>query len=164
MAIALLGWVIFSGIQFIKKYKKMIAQSGLIAQVKCESCGKVYEVNARELIKYRSTKSTSVTKTQRKGIVFVNRPKYGYYAKKIDCPHCKRTTYAEVLNINELTDQLQQPFFMLGMRTIIQMAIGGFVIMLITSVPIHFINLQDKKKAEELERQYEEEIKDRYGF
>lgn len=142
----------------------MIAQSNLKAQVKCESCGEAYEVNAAELTKYRTTKSKGTTKTELQGIALIRKPKYSYYAKKIDCPHCKRTTYVEVININELTEQLQQPLLTIGIRTLIQMAIGGLVILLIASIPIHFINLQNQKKVEEMERQYYEDIKDRYGF
>lgn len=164
MALALLGWVLVSCVQFTRKYKKMVAKSGLKAQVKCESCGKIYEMNAGELTKYWTTKSSSVTKTKREGIALVNRPEYKYYAKKIDCPHCKRTTYAEVLDINQIADSLQKPLFTLGIRTLLQMAIGGFVIMLIVSIPMHFVRLQDKKRAEELERQQYEEVKDRYGL
>lgn len=142
----------------------MVAESGVKGQVRCETCGTIYEVDASELSKYWGEKSKKVTKTKRTGPVLVREPEYKYYAKKVYCPHCKRTIYAEVLNINEITGKLQKSLFRIGIRTFIQMAIGGFLIMMIMSIPIYFLHLQNQKKVEELKRQQYEEIKDRYGF
>ena len=40
MGIALLTWVIFCGIQFIRHGRDLAAEAGFVGHVKCEKCGR----------------------------------------------------------------------------------------------------------------------------
>ena len=160
----MLGWIIFCAIQYIRNSKKLIARSDFKGHVRCEKCGTVYEVSPKEFTNSYMVKSQSVTKTKRKGIAFINKPVYKYYAKKFYCPHCKKKMYAQVLNINEINVQMQAPSMKIGIRWLILMFVGGLVIMAAMSIPMHFANKYREHKVENMKRQYYEELKDRYGL
>ena len=96
MAVLLLSWVIFCGIQFIRHSKDVIVRSDFTGHVKCEKCGTEYTVNAAEFTKTAMAKSVSVTKTKFVNGALINQPHYKYYAKKFYCPVCGKRRYARV--------------------------------------------------------------------
>ena len=65
MGIALLAWVIFCGIQFIRHGRDLAAEAGFVGHVKCEKCGTEYEVSSAEFTKSYMSKYKSVTRTKK---------------------------------------------------------------------------------------------------
>lgn len=86
---------------YYRKAKKEVLALGFVFRVRCEKCGTEYDVSTEEFLKHSSSKSRSVTKSQRKGAAIDNSPHYTYMAKRFDCPNCKNVNWAEVLNYNE---------------------------------------------------------------
>ena len=164
MGILLLSWVIFCGIQFFRSCAEMTIRSGLTGHVKCEKCGTEYDVTAAEFTKSHMSRSRSMTRTQVDGAAFVNRRTYTYYAKKFFCPCCSRKRYAQVLNINELSTQMEKPGIRAGIRWLIFMIAGGVIIMSVMSIPMHFANRAAEQRTEEMRQEMYEEMKDRYGL
>lgn len=162
MAVALLVWVIFCGIQFIHHSKDVVAGVNFIGHVECETCKTKYDVSAAEFVKSYIAKSRSVTKTEVKGSMLINRPNYSYYAKKFYCPHCKKKRYAQVLNINEINDLSLKPALKTGLQWLLIMFIGGLIILTIARIPMHFANNAAEKRVEEMRQQQYEELKKRY--
>ena len=75
MGTALLAWIIFCGIQFIRHVRDVAAGAGFVGHVKCEKCGTEYEVSSAEFTNSYMTKYKSVTRTKMQGGAFVNRQK-----------------------------------------------------------------------------------------
>ena len=164
MAVLLLSWVIFCGIQFIRHSKDVIVRSDFTGHVKCEKCGTEYTVNAAEFTKTAMAKSISVTKTKFVNGALINQPHYKYYAKKFYCPKCGKRRYAQILNVNELNGMMEKPMLRAGMRWLVYMCIGGMIILAVAAIPMHFINQAREQHVEELKEQRYEEFKERYGF
>ena len=164
MGIALLAWVIFCGIQFIRHGRDLAAEAGFVGHVKCEKCGTEYEVSSAEFTKSYMSKYKSVTRTKIQGGAFINRPQYKYYAKKFQCPGCGKKRYAQVLNINEINNMMTGPVLRAGVRWLIMMFIGGVLILAAASIPLHFADQAREQKVEELREQQYEEFKERYGL
>lgn len=134
MAVALLAWVIVCAVLFVRAARRSIAASGCVGRVRCEHCGAEYEVGARELTRVGLSKSVSVTKTRREGAALVDEPHYLRYSKKLPCPHCGRTAYAQVLNINELRDAARNGFVKAGITHLLLMVAGGALVLLVAGV------------------------------
>lgn len=164
MGVVLFAWVVFCGIQFIRHGKGLIVKAGFTAHVKCEKCGTVYEVDSAELAKVGMSKSKSMIKTKIVGPAFINRPHYSYYAKKFNCPSCRKRRYAQVLDINELNDMMTGVTLKTGIRWLVIMAVGGLLILAISAIPMHFVNEAADKHIEELKQQRYEDFKERYGL
>ena len=164
MRTALLAWIIFCGILFIRHGRDVVVGAGFVGHVKCEKYGTEYEVSSAEFTKSYMTKYKSVTRTKMQGGAYVNRPQYKYYAKKFQCPCCGKKRYAQVLNINEINQMMTRPLLRAGVRWLILMCIGGMIILAAASVPMHFADRARDQRIEELkERQYED-FKERYGL
>lgn len=164
MGIALLAWIVFCSIQFIRHGRDVAAGAGFVGHVKCEKCGTEYEVSSAEFTNSYMTKYKSVTRTKMQGGAFVNRPKYKYYAKKFQCPCCGKKRYAQVLNINEINQMMTRPVLRAGVRWLILMCIGGFLILTVASIPLHFVDRAREQRIEKLKEQQYEEFKERYGL
>lgn len=164
MGIALLAWVIFCGIQFIRHGRDLAAETGFVGHVKCEKCGTEYEVSSAEFTKSYMSKYKSVTRTKIQGGAFINRPQYSYYAKKFQCPCCGKRRYAQVLNINDLNQTMTRSVLRAGVRWLILMAVGGAFILAAASVPLYFAGRAGDQRTEELREQQYEDFKERYGL
>lgn len=161
MGMLMLGWILFCAVQFFRHCRRLVVQSDVIGRVKCEKCGTVYTVESEEFTKSFVTKTVSTTKTKREGVTLVNSPRYHYYAKKFYCPHCGKKRYAQVLNIDEIAGKMRTPSFKAGIRYMILMFAGAFVIMGAVNIVMFFFNLYQKKQVEEMRQQYyEERMKD----
>lgn len=162
MGVLLIGWVIFCGIQFIRYSRNLVAGSGFIGHVECEKCGHRYDVSAAEFTESCVSKSRSVSKTRRKGMILVKRPEYSYFAKKFYCPNCGKKRYGKVLNINEIQDATLRPSLKAGARWLIIMCVGGLIIMAAASIPMHFAERAAQQQVEELKQRQYEEFVERY--
>ena len=161
MAVLLLSWVIFCGIQFIRHSKDVIVRSDFTGHVKCEKCGTEYTVNAAEFTKTAMAKSISVTKTKFVNGTLINQPHYKYYAKKFYCPVCGKRRYARVLNINDINQAMKKPMLQSGIRWLILMMTGGLLILAATGIPMYFANKAAVRQVEELkQQQYEDFLED----
>ena len=163
MAVALLAWVIVCAVLFVRAARRSMATSGCVGRMRCEHCGAEYEVGASELMRVGLSKSVSVTKTRREGAALVDEPHYLRYSKKLPCPHCGRTTYAQVLNINEINNMMTGPVLRAGVRWLVMMFIGGVLILSAASIPLYFVDQAREQKVEELREQQYEDFKERYG-
>lgn len=134
MAVVLLAWVIVCAVLFVRAARRSTAASGCVGRVRCEHCGAEYEVDASELTRMGFSKSLSVTKTRREGAVLVDEPHYLRYSKKLLCPHCGRTAYAQVLNINELWDATRSGFVKAGVTHLLLMVAGGALVLAVTGI------------------------------
>lgn len=134
MAVVLLAWVIVCAVLFVRAARRSTAASGCVGRVRCEHCGAEYEVDASELTRMGFSKSLSVTKTRREGAVLVDEPHYLRYSKKLLCPHCGRTAYAQVLNINELRDATRSGFVKAGVTHLLLMVAGGALVLAVTGI------------------------------
>lgn len=134
MAVVLLAWVIVCAVLFVRAARRSTAVSGCVGRVRCEHCGAEYEVDASELTRMGFSKSLSVTKTRREGAVLVDEPHYLRYSKKLLCPHCGRTAYAQVLNINELRDATRSGFVKAGVTHLLLMVAGGALVLAVTGI------------------------------
>lgn len=134
MAVVLLAWVIVCAVLFVRAARRSMAASGCVGRVRCEHCGAEYEVDASELTRMGFSKSLSVTKTRREGAVLVDEPHYLRYSKKLLCPHCGRTAYAQVLNINELRDATRSGFVKAGVTHLLLMVTGGALVLLVAGI------------------------------
>ena len=56
MGIALLAWIVFCSIQFIRHGRDVAAGAGFVGHVKCEKCGTEYEVSSAEFTNSYMTK------------------------------------------------------------------------------------------------------------
>lgn len=117
-------WMVFCIIQFYRRYRQLVIDRDIPAHVRCETCGNVYDVSAAEAMKPGFSKSRSVTKTETKGIALVNQPRYGHFAKKLSCPHCKKRCWGEITNVNDLTGATAKDMLRAGLPWIAAMAIG----------------------------------------
>lgn len=164
MAIMLLVWIIFCGIQFLHRSRMIIAAGDFTGHVKCEKCGAVYDVGPEEFAESHIIKSKTVTRTKLKGTALVNKPEYRYFAKKFRCPGCGRRAYGQVLNINEINDIMLAPSLKTGIRWLIMMAAGAVLIITVMSIPMYFADRYTEYQIEKLKQhQYEEFIED-YGL
>lgn len=162
MGVLLLGWIIFCTAQLIRQSKKAIAAMNITCQVKCETCGTAYEVSAAEFTRSFMSKSFHTTKTEFKNGVFINRRRYHSFAKKFHCPVCGKKRYAQVLNINEISNLTQKSSMTIGIRWLIIMIIGGLLLMGFFSIPMHFVNKAAANHAEKLRQEQFEELREQY--
>lgn len=158
----LMVWVVFCGVQFIRHGRREAQNLNLTAHVKCETCGTEYPVITAELARSFFAKSKSTARTRIAGAAFVNTPKYSYYAKRLDCPHCGRKQYAQVLNIDELNEQMTMPVVRTGIRWLLMMLMGGILIFAVTSAAMFFADKASRNRAEEMRQQRYEELRERY--
>ena len=94
--------------------------------------------------------------------VFINRRRYRSFAKKFHCPVCGKKRYAQVLNINEISNLTQKSSMTIGIRWLIIMIIGGLLLMGFFSIPMHFVNKAAANHAEELRQEQFEELREQY--
>ena len=160
MAALLLCWVLTVAWIFFCKIKKIQAQSGTTANVKCEKCGMEYDVSAKESVRGGFTKQYTVTKTQVKGLILDNSPSYRYFAKKFHCPGCNQKRYAQVLNHGQIMQQNRSVILKEGIKWLAVMAAGGLVIFLLTGIGMSITQKQAEQRAEQEREEYFEE---RYG-
>lgn len=162
MAIALLVWMIFCFIGFIRQSRNMAVQEGFTAHVKCVKCKTEYEVSAEEFARSYMVRYKSVRRTKRMGPVFVNQQTYSYYAKKFRCPVCGRKRYAQILNIHELNQNMTRPVGMAGARWLLLLCLGGILILAAAGIPLQIVHMHARRQAEELRQQRYEELWERY--
>ena len=162
MGVLLLGWVIFCAIQWIRHGKDLIFKGDFTGQIKCVKCGHTYTAGPAEFARSSMVRSRSISKTEVRNGMFIQRPKYSYYARKFQCPFCRKRVYGQVLNINEISDRMMAPAIKSGMRWLIYMCIGGFAIMMVMDVCIHFADQANKRRVDELRQEYYEDLKEQY--
>ena len=162
MGVALMAWVIFCGIQFIRHSRKLTADGDFVGHVRCEKCGTEYTVKAGDFNKGFMSRYRRVTRTEVHGTAFVNRPYYSYYAKKFDCPCCGKRRYAQVLNINEINRDMREKTLKAGLHWLLLMFIGGMLILVLTGIPISFLDRAARRQAGDMRQQRHEELKERY--
>ena len=134
MAAALLSDVLLCAFKMGTEGRRAVAQGDFTAHVKCDRCGREYDVTAEEYAKPWFVKERSVTKTEVKGGALVNRPKYRYYGRRFECPYCKKKHYAQVLNCDEIFEKIRPLTVAVYIRWGIRMVLGGIVIMAITGI------------------------------
>ena len=149
----LLIWVVWCAIMFVRAYRRSLAASGLVAQVRCESCGGTYELPAAEAERAGLVKSMGVTRFRQVGVARVEEPAYRSFAKKFDCPCCHQRAYGQVLNIMELQEATREGMARAGARWVAAMVIGGFIIMALGSIPLFFLRANQAQRAQEQLRQ-----------
>lgn len=86
---------------FYKRARAKVIASGFVFHVRCENCGKEYDVSVEEFLKSNAMKSRSITKTKLRGAAQDNSPVYSYAAKRFSCPGCQGKCWAQILNYNE---------------------------------------------------------------
>lgn len=134
-----------------------MAKSDFVAHVKCEECGREYDVQPKEFSKRKFVKLVSTTKTEVKGAAMVNQPKFRYYAKKFQCPFSGQKKYAQVLNFDEITEKFQSKIIRFSMKMFLVMILGGVIILLITKIPLAVNDKILEKRAEQMrEEMYSE--------
>lgn len=157
MAVLLLSWVILCAVWFAGTSTKIMAESDFVAHVKCEECGQEYDVQPEEFAKRKFVKSVSTTKTELKGAALVNQPKFRYYAKKFQCPFCGKKKYAQVLNLDEITEKFQSRIIRFSMKVFLVMILGGVIILLLTKIPLAVNDKIVEKRVEQMrEEMYSE--------
>lgn len=161
MGVLLLSWVILCFVLCMKRNKKIIEISDFDVKLKCEKCGMEYTAPAKDITKTYLSKSGSITKTKIKGPMLIDKPKYGYYAKKFFCPNCNKMEYAKVLNIDTLQEKIIKSTSKSYIKCFVMMIIGGLIILILTSIPITFLNKIKEDKIKDLkDKQYEQFLDD----
>ncbi|HIQ99672.1 MAG TPA: hypothetical protein IAB23_08395 [Candidatus Scybalocola faecavium] len=154
MGILLLGWVIFCGIQWIRQGKRAVFYGDFTGHIKCEKCGREYTVSGPEFAKGSMVRSKSTVSTGIKGGMMIRQRKYSYYARKFHCPFCKKRVYGQVLNINELQGHMTAPAVKAGIRWLILMCVGGFLIMAVMGIFINFADAAARRRTDALRQEY----------
>lgn len=162
MGVALMVWVSFCGIRFIRHSRKLTAGEDFVGHVRCEKCGTEYTVKAGDFNKGFMGRYRRVTRTKIHGAAFVNSPYYSYYAKKFDCPCCRKRRYAQVLNIHEINQDMRGKTLKAGLHWLILMFIGGMLILVLAAIPLSFLDRASRRQAEDMRQQRYEEWKERY--
>lgn len=134
MGVTLLAWVVSCGVMAVRRLRSSASRSGLVAQATCGTCGARFDVDAAELARTFVSKSRSVTKTRCRGAALVDEPRYLRFAKKVWCPHCGAQRWANIENVNELNERLRPELMRVGIRCLLVMAVGGFIILGAASV------------------------------
>ena len=155
----LLLWVIWCVVMFFRAYRRSLAASGLVAHVRCESCGGTYELPAAEAARAGLIKSMSVTRSRQAGVARVEEPTYRSFAKRFMCPCCHQNAYGQVLNIMELQEATREGMARAGARWVAAMVIGGFIIMALGSIPLFLLGTNQAQRAQE---QLRESFDERY--
>lgn len=163
MMIVLIGWVIFCGVQFVRSGRQIIVDANLKTRVKCEKCQMEYEVSKEELSRSGMSKSQSVTKTELHHGILVRRRRYLYYAKKFRCPHCGKRRYAQILNLEELQAMTSPAALRTGLRWLVIMCIGGFIILILFGIPMNLAEQRHENRVEEMRQQRVEELLEEFN-
>lgn len=162
MGAALLVWVICCGVHFVRAARRELARSGEVARVRCETCGKTYDVDAGVLGATWFSKSVTVTKTRAEGAALVDEPNLRAFSKKLTCPHCGQRSYARVLNANEINRALRPRMVRLGLGHLGAMLAGGIVILALSGVLLSIVRTQALDQAEQARAERYEELAERY--
>ncbi len=125
--------------------------------------GTEYTVTPEEFYSVKLAKSSSVKKTKLKGIALVNEPDIKYYAKKFKCPNCNEKHFAKVLNTNDLFEQNKSVNIKVAIKWIVNMFIGGILIIFLTNIPLSFAKKR-LDKAEQMKEEMYNSIKEQYGI
>lgn len=163
MSVVLFIWVAACGVWFVRRSRRLIAGSGLIAHVVCERCGSRFDVNVSELTRTFLSKSRSSTKTKVRGGALVNEPAYQRFAKKVMCPHCRVRVWANVENVNELNAWLRPTMLRAGLQCLAIMVLGGALVLGASSVAMSLADRAAESRTQELREQLQEAFEERYG-
>lgn len=162
MGVALLAWVVFCGVMAVRRLRSSASRSDLVAQATCDTCGARFDVDAAELARTFVSKSRSVTKTRRRGAAHVDEPRYRRFAKKVWCPHCGAQRWANIENVNELNERLRPELMRVGIRCLLVMAVGGFIILGAASVAMGFADRAAEARVEEARQQQRDALMEHY--
>lgn len=78
----------------------------------------------------------------------VNEPDVKYYAKKLKCSNCNEKHFAKILNTNDLFEQNKSVTIKVAIKWLVNMFIGGILIIFLTNIPLLFAKKQRLDKAE----------------
>ncbi|MBB5182679.1 hypothetical protein [Catenisphaera adipataccumulans] len=79
-----------------------------ILHVSCRKYGRTFEGTQNSLKMGIMHKEISSTKTKIKGGAVVNEPEYISYARKVYCPYCKSMEWADIQDIDEISEENRQ--------------------------------------------------------
>ena len=143
MGVALLAWVVFCGVIAVRRLRSSASRSA-------------------ELARTFVSKSRSVTKTRRRGAALVDEPRYQRFSKKVWCPHCGAQRWANIENVNELNERLRPELMRVGIRCLLVMAVGGFIILVAASVAMGFADRAAEARVEEARQQQRDALMEHY--
>lgn len=162
MGVTLLAWVVSCGVMAVRRLRSSASRSGLVAQATCGTCGARFDVDAAELARTFVSKSRSVTKTRCRGAALVDEPRYQRFSKKVWCPHCGAQRWASIENVNELNERLRPELMRVGIRCLLVMAVGGFIILGAASVAMGFADRAAEARVEEARQQQRDALMEHY--
>ena len=160
MGILLMAWVIFCAIQIYRSSKTAFTESNVAIHAKCESCGGLYDVTAKEFNSSYVSKYKYISRTKMSGIAAVHKPQFTYYAKKLPCPYCKKKKYAQIVNINEIQDLSISSMLKGGAKWMAAMVAGGLLLLAVMGA----LSWHNQQKAEDIKQERYEELRNSYNF
>lgn len=126
---------------YYRKSKREITALGFVFHAKCEMCGAEYPVSTEEFLRRKGQKSKTKTKAKIVGGAVVNEPQYTYIAKKLECPSCQETRWAEILNFNEYQVKSRGIVFTNALIVFGVLFVMSQVIMLVGSIALKIASL-----------------------
>ena len=164
MGTFLMAWVIFCAIQIYRSSKTAFTESDVAIHAKCESCGGLYDVTAKEFNSSYVSKYKYISRTKMSGIAAVHKPQFTYYAKKLPCPYCKKKKYAQIVNINEIQDLSISSMLRGGAKWMAAMVAGGLLLLAAMGASTKILSWRNQQKAEDIKQERYEELRNSYNF
>lgn len=161
MGVLLLSWIMGVAIYFLVTENKKLKKGDFIFQVECEKCGTIYNATCNQVVGVGMSKQRSVSKTKVDGPVLSNTPNYHYYSKKVQCPHCQKKEFGQILNINEYQNNTKSIVMKDGVRAFILMGVGGFMILCLMKIPFGIEQRIRLKRVQEMRQEQLRTIEER---
>ena len=164
MAFLLISWVIICYISYFKQAKSYFMKNRKDVLVKCENCGLEYCISPEEFYNTYFSKTKSINKTKAKCIALANEPEYLSVSKKFNCPHCGEKHYAQIINAMQIFQENKSIVMQYSIKSLIKMAIGGLIIIIIMNIPISIAKKARLDKVEQMKQERYENFKKDYGL
>lgn len=164
LGLILMAWVIFCAIQIYRSSKNAFTESNVAIHAKCESCGELYDVTAKEFNSSYVSKYKYISRTKMSGIAAVHKPQFTYYSKKLLCPNCNKRKYAQIININEIQDLSISSMVKGGRKWMTVMVAGGILILAVMGALTGLTSWYNKQKTVGMKQERYEELRNRYNF
>lgn len=134
--IALILWVIINFYLCIKKSQQAIIEKkkNVNLIVKCEKCGTEHNASMEEFFSTLLSKSKTIKLAVKVAGVGEKFERVNYFAKKFECPKCKKKTWSEIKNYNEVASNNNEIILPVILKYFIRMVIGGFIIFLLCDI------------------------------
>ena len=102
--------IVLCVVRFYKTVRKYTNEQmeNRILHVTCRKCCHTFEGTQNSLKMGIMHKETSSTKTKIKGGAIVNEPEYSSYARKVYCPYCQSMEWADIQDVNEISEENRQ--------------------------------------------------------